>query len=378
MLDGKHRPCPACGGKDRFRFDDKEGRGSHICSQCGAGDGFELVRKMFDYSGFKDAAHAVEGVLGIDCEPPTRESQEAYRRKLEAERASREKLDAETHRLAAIEAQRIWAGSKPAGNDHPYLQAKQVQAYGIRIDNGSLIIPVRIGGKITSIQRIGADGSKRLLKDGEVIGGYHSIDGDDADMSRIYIAEGYATAATVRDATGCPVAVAFNAGNLGKVAQAIHSKLPDIKIIIAGDNDESQTGETKGKAAAESVGGIFTMPPEPGDWNDYAAAHDLDAVRDEIGEPAQKPAKSMKIAVDRLAELSPLEYDKVRQTEAKAIGVRTSTLDAEVKAAREAAQDGQAMFAEVEPWPEQVSGGDLLNDIVSTFNRFIVTPTHVP
>ncbi|EMO7976668.1 helicase, partial [Salmonella enterica subsp. enterica serovar Kentucky] len=37
----RHAPCPACGGKDRFRFDDN-GRGSFICNQCGAGDGLDL------------------------------------------------------------------------------------------------------------------------------------------------------------------------------------------------------------------------------------------------------------------------------------------------------------------------------------------------
>nr|WP_264757533.1 primase-helicase zinc-binding domain-containing protein [Klebsiella pneumoniae] len=40
----RHSPCPACGGKDRFRFDDN-GRGSFICNQCGAGDGLDLIKQ---------------------------------------------------------------------------------------------------------------------------------------------------------------------------------------------------------------------------------------------------------------------------------------------------------------------------------------------
>ena len=44
-LSGKHGPCPMCGGKDRFRFDDKDGRGTYFCSGCGAGDGVKLDRK---------------------------------------------------------------------------------------------------------------------------------------------------------------------------------------------------------------------------------------------------------------------------------------------------------------------------------------------
>lgn len=41
--DGRHGPCPVCGGKDRFRFDDKAGRGTWFCNQCGHGDGLDLV-----------------------------------------------------------------------------------------------------------------------------------------------------------------------------------------------------------------------------------------------------------------------------------------------------------------------------------------------
>ena len=283
-LDGKHRPCPSCAGTDRFRFDDQDGRGSHICSQCGAGDGFDLVQKMFSYS-FKDAAQAVEGVLGIEGNPPSREEQQAYKKKLADEQAKRAKTEKEAHRITANESLAIWEGSALADNSHAYLKAKQVKAYGINMDGEDLLIPVRIGGNITSIQRIKPDGSKLFQKGGEISSGYHSIVGADvADMSRIYVAEGYATGATIREATGCHVAVAFNAGNLGKVAKAIRSKLPDIQIIIAGDNDESKTGEIKGKTAADSVGGLFVMPPDVGsDWNDYAATHGLDAVGDKIG-----------------------------------------------------------------------------------------------
>lgn len=61
--DGKHGPCPICGGKDRFRFDDKEGRGTYICNQCGAGDGWKLVQECFKV-GFVEAVEKVAGVVG--------------------------------------------------------------------------------------------------------------------------------------------------------------------------------------------------------------------------------------------------------------------------------------------------------------------------
>ncbi|WP_435052153.1 primase-helicase zinc-binding domain-containing protein [Escherichia coli] len=48
--ENRHQPCPVCGGSDRFRFDDREGRGTWYCNQCGAGDGLKLVEKVFGVS----------------------------------------------------------------------------------------------------------------------------------------------------------------------------------------------------------------------------------------------------------------------------------------------------------------------------------------
>ncbi len=58
FLVRRHGPCPACGGKDRFRFDDREGRGTFYCNQCGAGDGFRLLQNVFGWS-FPEALNAV-------------------------------------------------------------------------------------------------------------------------------------------------------------------------------------------------------------------------------------------------------------------------------------------------------------------------------
>ena len=64
-LRNRHGPCPipGCGGKDRFRFDDKGGRGTWICSKCGAGDGIELVKRIHGVE-FKEAARLIEQHIG--------------------------------------------------------------------------------------------------------------------------------------------------------------------------------------------------------------------------------------------------------------------------------------------------------------------------
>lgn len=61
--DGNHQPCPLCGGKDRFRFDNKEGSGSYICGQCGAGDGWTLIQKVCGVD-FLGAAKIVQDIVG--------------------------------------------------------------------------------------------------------------------------------------------------------------------------------------------------------------------------------------------------------------------------------------------------------------------------
>jgi putative DNA primase/helicase len=63
ILSGKHQPCPMCGGKDRFRFDNKRNEGTWFCSQCGAGDGITLVMKAKGLD-FKTAAREIEALIG--------------------------------------------------------------------------------------------------------------------------------------------------------------------------------------------------------------------------------------------------------------------------------------------------------------------------
>lgn len=62
-LRDKHGPCPLCGGNDRFRWDNKDGQGTYICSQCGAGDGMKLA---IEYTGkpFREVASMIDEMVG--------------------------------------------------------------------------------------------------------------------------------------------------------------------------------------------------------------------------------------------------------------------------------------------------------------------------
>ena len=124
---------------------------------------------------------------------------------------------------AAMKATEIWRNALPAKDQHPYLLRKGIKAHGAKFYNGALVIPLRDGTVLHSLQFISADGTKRFLPDGRIKGCYFSI-GSTKGKAAICIAEGFATGATIHEATGFPVAVAFNAGNLEAVAMGMRSK----------------------------------------------------------------------------------------------------------------------------------------------------------
>lgn len=75
-LRPKQGPCPMCEGKTRFRFDDKEGRGSWICNHCGAGSGMDLAMQ-FTGLGFAECASRIDGIVGnLRADAPVAASQE--------------------------------------------------------------------------------------------------------------------------------------------------------------------------------------------------------------------------------------------------------------------------------------------------------------
>jgi len=182
-------------------------------------------------------------------------------RKFRDMQQARAEEEARVHMSARQRAAKLWATAHPATNAHPYLVAKRVPAYGIRQLRDMLVIPARDGdGELHTLQFIGADGGKRFLTGGRIAGCYCAI-GRPADV--LLLAEGYATAATLYQATGKAVAVAFNAGNLLPVATALRAKFPRLRLVICADNDHATPGNPGIKAAlaaARAVGGWVAAP----------------------------------------------------------------------------------------------------------------------
>lgn len=195
-------------------------------------------------------------------------------------RRVREAEEAKQHAAAAQHAQTIWDQATPATANHPYLTKKQVQAHGLRVDaEKQLIVPVTIGGTLSSLQFIDGAGAKLFLLGGAIKGGSYTI-GDVTEAAAVLICEGFATGASLHEATGHPVVVACSAVNLTPVAEQLRQQFPTVAIILCGDNDLSDTGQREAHKAADAVRGVVVLPEQPGqDFNDVRTQHGLDAVR---------------------------------------------------------------------------------------------------
>ena len=232
--------------------------------------------------------------------------------------------DAERTRVrseAACEARRLLEAATIESGDHKYLRDKGVNAYGDIHTNGlELLIPARdVNGVLRTLQKIRADGSKRFLTGGGKRGYYFAMG---KPKGRIIVCEGYATGATIHEATDDAVAVAFDCGNLKPTAMALHSRYPEHVIVVAADDDidkEVNAGVDGATAAALAVGGLLAIPyfgaerpSEVSDFNDLAAACGLREVARQIDAASRpsEPSVSIRAGV-RLVKASDIEPEPV-------------------------------------------------------------------
>lgn len=322
-----------------------------------------------------------------DREPLPRNEQAAIERQLEEAKQRRALEDQARHASAAERAQHLWDEATTEVNGHPYLKAKQVGAHGIRRNGEHLLIPLHGPvGELRGLQTIGPSG-KRFLPGTEKRGGRYQIGSIDPERP-VYLCEGYATGASIHEATRCAVVVAFDCGNLEPVARDLREQHPTAEIVICADNDcwkdpQRNPGTEKAHQAAAAIGAAVVVPTftdstsQPTDLNDLHRLEGLEMVRAQLAHPEQVD-ETLEATVARLARLSPLEYDQVREDEAKRIRVRAATLDKEVYQARKGqTEDGEQitpLVEEVQPWEEPTDGGELLEGIKATLTRHMVLP----
>ena len=213
----------------------------------------------------------------------------AYRHKMDKAREAREAERARLASEAAKGALEQWDKAAVA-DKHPYLEAKGVSSFGLKLLGGKLLVPMQdMDGVIHGLQSIDATGDKRFSFGCEKKGRFFLMPG----QNKTAICEGYATAASVHMATGWTVLVAFDAGNLKPVAEAWRKHYPQDEIIICGDDDAftpNNPGKKAASEAAAAVSAAVLLPDFAGcergratDWNDLHALAGLDAVRRQLG-----------------------------------------------------------------------------------------------
>ena len=217
--------------------------------------------------------------------------------RVDSMRREREAEDAKRRSEARDKAAAIWQAAQAAPDDLPYLVKKGVKAHGLRVHDGALVIPMHDGTKLHGLQFIGADGDKRFLTGGRVSGCCFPIGKPDGAFC---VAEGFATGASIHEATGRAVVVAFNAGNLLPVAQALRAEFPDVRLIVCADDDANTPGNpglTKGREVAQAMGALLAIPdfgmnrPDGAtDFNDLHRHAGFEAVRASIERAVQVEA----------------------------------------------------------------------------------------
>lgn len=198
----------------------------------------------------------------------------------------------ELRKTAKENAKIIWKQSQFASNTHPYLARKKVSSYGLRVDKKNrLIIPIyNSDNEICSLQFIAPNGEKRFLRGGSIATGYYFIGNQNQSINTIFIAEGYATCASIHSIMHSAVICCFNCNNLLAIAVLIKDRFPDSQIIIAADNDiytAGNPGITKGKHAAKHISAQLTYPDftglnlksRPTDFNDLMLLSDINRVK---------------------------------------------------------------------------------------------------
>ncbi len=231
-----------------------------------------------------------------------------HARKLQEREAKRQR----DYDVAANNAKRVLNNSFEADKNHAYLQEKGIKPYIAKQNNyGQLVVPVQnIHGDIRGIQFIEVNGSKKFLIGVEKKGNFALLSEEAKDVSKVLVCEGFATGASLHEATKLPVVVAFDAGNLEEVSKALAEKYTGIEITVCADNDhykDNNVGLECAKKAALAVNGKLVVPQftkeeqarKLTDFNDLHKAEGLEAVKRQVSQArslTQKQSKQSQLA----------------------------------------------------------------------------------
>jgi len=223
---------------------------------------------------------------------------ERYQLKQQRIKASRERelQQINDQHEAAIKCGKLWNdASQLVKANHSYLVNKNIRAYNIRQLGQNLLVPIQDAqNRLVSLQFIMPNGDKTFKSGGKVKGCFCVIGELKGSM---FICEGYATGATIHQATGQGVIVAFNASNLSEVIAALKANgYGYLNIIIVADNDalnKVNTGLNKANECARThnlplIYPTFTDEQTGSDFNDLAAYIGIDKAGEQLKQAIQE------------------------------------------------------------------------------------------
>ncbi|MFM4649258.1 primase-helicase zinc-binding domain-containing protein [Aeromonas bivalvium] len=291
----KHGPCPICGGKDRFRLEErkaeKAARGVWVCSHCDCkgGDGLSLYQKATGQS-MGEAIRSLAGYLGLSSQMTPADHARIEKQRQKAAKAAEEQRQKEASQRDAAAALAQQMEREAVGcmaEQVPYLARKGLSGFGVEVlahdydrhKAGSLLVVLfNIDGVTTSAEIIDSEGRKMALAGGQKKGSAAYIEplGDSLPENAAHcgVVEGYATGLSVRALTGgWPIFCGMSKAGLMDAAKIARYNCPKAQIVVCGDIG----AEKEAREAAATVGGITSFPPSGGDWNDYHQAQEVAA-----------------------------------------------------------------------------------------------------
>jgi putative DNA primase/helicase len=277
-LRNKHGPCPICGGRDRYRYDDREGRGTWFCSHCGSGDGFKLLQGVFGWS-FNEAARQVDRIVGtVPAGPVTLERTEESKVRALRQVWAESRVVVHGDPVWLYLSRRLGIEEVPAGlRLHPGLRYTDEEGHDLGKFPAMLARLQYPDGTGASIHRtyLTEDGHKAPVPQPKKIMAGKSLKTAAVRLSEVEttlgIAEGLETALAASIRFGVPVWAATSAALL-------ESWVPPTgveRVLIAGDNDASFTGQSAAfglarRLAQKGLAVEVQIPGEIGhDWADY-------------------------------------------------------------------------------------------------------------
>ena len=367
--------------------------------------------------------------------PLTAAEHEAFKQSCERERQKRETEQRRRNEEAAKKAAAILSAATRDPDSHPYAIKKSVPlgplvkrgAWPQRAWKDALLIPIQGGDrKVWSVEAINADGTKDYLKGGRKHGCFYQM-GDVLGANQILIGEGVGTVAAAVSATALPGIAAMDSGNLQHAAHAIKELAPKAELVFLADNDIKTDGSNPGLEAAmhaaRTISGRVAIPELHGHSCDFwdlwheggkeavvAAIAAGKAPTDEsqtvvtidgtttdtiTTDPIQATINesglgflqagaamaSVEEAVRKLSQLlarvDDLRCVMVREAALKklstiGISAPAKLLDAALQREKTTKSETELiLFKEPEPWPIEVDGADLLDEIVTVIRRYV-------